>query len=72
MSCTGCSPSTIQGVLVHEKGCPEAWRDESRECRWCGTEFKPEDRYQRFCGTDCKNAFEGHDSISYPAESCDD
>ena len=25
--CDGCSPSTINGVLVHERGCPDAWRD---------------------------------------------
>ena len=25
--CDGCSPSMINGVLVHERGCPDAWRD---------------------------------------------
>jgi hypothetical protein len=25
--CDGCTPSVINGVLCHEAGCPEAWRD---------------------------------------------
>lgn len=26
--CNGCSPSAINGVLCHEHGCPDAWRDD--------------------------------------------
>ena len=25
--CDGCSPATVNGVLCHETGCPDAWRD---------------------------------------------
>jgi len=27
--CDGCSPNVIQGLFVHEIGCPDAWRDDS-------------------------------------------
>ena len=37
--CDGCSPSMINGRLVHESGCPDAWRDTPCECRECGGEF---------------------------------
>jgi len=52
-NCDGCSPSTINGTICHEAGCPEAWRDYSRECRECGCDFMPHDRYQFFCREDC-------------------
>jgi len=29
--CDGCSPSMINGVLCHETGCPDAWRDKDIE-----------------------------------------
>ena len=29
--CNGCSPSMINGVLCHEQGCPDAWRDKAVE-----------------------------------------
>jgi hypothetical protein len=25
--CDGCSPCMVDGVLCHEHGCPDAWRD---------------------------------------------
>jgi len=51
--CDGCSPSTINGVFCHETDCPDAWRDELRECKWCGKEFYPNDRLQDFCDLSC-------------------
>jgi hypothetical protein len=50
--CDGCSPARINGVLCHEQGCPEAWRDYAIACRECGCEFLREERYQRTC-PDC-------------------
>ena len=47
--CDGCSPCIINGVLCHEKGCPEAWKDSRAECRECGCEFYPIEQGQRFC-----------------------
>lgn len=37
--CDGCSPSRVCDVLVHEKGCPEAWRDDGKRCPDCGCKF---------------------------------
>ena len=51
--CDGCSPAVINGVLCHEQGCPDAWRDESQECAWCGQTFHPEERIQSYCEADC-------------------
>ena len=54
--CDGCSPSMINGVLCHETGCPEAWRDHTVSCFECGCEFRPSERYQRVCD-DCSDPF---------------
>lgn len=53
-NCNGCNPATIQGVICHEHGCPDAWRDKTVECRECGSDFLREDRHQIFCD-DCLN-----------------
>ena len=47
----------INGVLCHEHGCPDAWMDETRECKWCGTEFKPIERADSFCSRDCELSY---------------
>ena len=52
--CDGCNPARINGVLCHESGCPEAWRDATRECFECGCDFSPVGRYDRIC-PDCLN-----------------
>ena len=52
--CDGCSPVVIQGLFCHEIGCPEAWRDETRECRECGAKFHPSERHQQHCA-DCQD-----------------
>jgi hypothetical protein len=53
--CDGCNPSRINGVLCHEAGCPEAWRDHAVACRECGCDFYPEERFRRVC-EDCARA----------------
>lgn len=50
--CDSCSPSRINGVLCHEAGCPDAWRDCPVDCFTCGCEFFPEERWQGTC-PDC-------------------
>ena len=55
--CNGCSPSMINGILCHETGCPDAWRDYNRECKDCGQEFMPEYAEQEFCTEDCRNIY---------------
>lgn len=52
--CDSCQLLRINGVICHETGCPEAWRDSVRECRECGCEFKPKDRDQVCCSSDCQ------------------
>jgi len=57
--CDGCSPSTINGVLCHESGCTDAWRDEKRKCKWCGYQFSPTARDEEFCDDSCYCAYNG-------------
>ncbi len=63
-NCNGCNPSTINGVLCHESGCPDAWRDYTRECFECGCDFLRESRHQNTC-EDCLNPepFDDDDTI---------
>ena len=55
--CKSCVVLTINGVKCHETGCPDAWMDEERDCKWCGCSFKPEDRNQNFCDDQCFIAY---------------
>ena len=57
MLCSGCDAIYINGVKCHEHGCSEAWRDEVRECKWCGSTFKPESRDQRLCDDSCAESY---------------
>lgn len=52
VKCDGCQLARINGVLCHETGCSEAWRDEIRECGTCGSDFEPQYREQRLCAGD--------------------
>jgi hypothetical protein len=40
----------INGVLCHESGCPDAWKDYPKECRCCGRKFYSPHRDAMFCG----------------------
>ena len=53
MKCKDCDSSTVNGVFIHEKGCPEAWRDELIPCFECGFDFQREERFQTVC-TGCQ------------------
>ena len=55
--CDSCEIMDINGVRCHETGCPEAWKDETRECKWCGSEFVPEEREQIVCDESCAEAY---------------
>lgn len=50
--CDSCSPIRVNGVLCHEAGCRDAWRDYQVDCRECGFEFYPVHRGERIC-PDC-------------------
>ena len=55
--CLSCEVLYINGVRCHEHGCPDAWKDEGRECLWCGSEFTPTHCDMRFCGIECAEAY---------------
>ena len=57
VTCSSCELMSINGIVCHETGCPDAWRDSKRECKWCGSDYKPEDRYQILCSDDCADAY---------------
>jgi rRNA maturation endonuclease Nob1 len=52
-TCNQCEVLYINGIKCHEHGCPEAYKDEKRICKWCGSEFTPEDKNQQFCSEEC-------------------
>lgn len=54
--CEQCVVLMINGVRCHEIGCPIAWRDYDRECRWCGQSFRPAAQHQRACDDACQEA----------------
>ena len=57
VTCDSCEVLVINNVICHETGCPDAWKDETRKCKWCGRSFKPEERSQEFCDSDCAEAY---------------
>jgi len=57
--CESCDSCTINGVYVHEYGCPDSWKTEVRECGWCGSKFKPEMSEQSFCDDECARSYFG-------------
>lgn len=57
--CESCQALRINGILCHESGCPDAWKDKKVVCKWCGTEFTPEEKGQQFCSDSCYCAYNG-------------
>ena len=55
--CDSCNVLNINGINCHEIGCPDAWKDYKKECKWCGLEFEPEDKNQEFCCEDCAETY---------------
>ena len=56
--CDGCSPSSVNGILCHEQGCPDRWRDIPKECTECGAEFYTNSRHQRMCSVCMEDSFD--------------
>lgn len=67
MECYSCNVVYINGVKCHEQGCPDAWRDEKRECKWCGNDFQPEEHHQDCCCHICSVAYH---NIDCDCEEC--
>ena len=57
IGCDGCSPSMVNGVLCHERGCPDKWRDYAVQCKWCNTKFYPPWDGQEFCCDCCTECY---------------
>ena len=55
--CNQCEALTINGLYCHEIGCPEAWKDYPRTCKWCGSKFTPEESSQYFCDDSCAESY---------------
>jgi len=49
----------INGIYCHEQGCPDAWKDYKKECKWCGQEFQPEWKEQACCSRECAADYHG-------------
>jgi hypothetical protein len=58
--CQSCEVVSINGTNCHEIGCPDAWIDYTKECKWCGREFKPEEKGQDFCDDGCYRSYNGY------------
>ncbi len=57
MNCQSCDAVFINGILCHEHGCPDSWKNNKNECPWCGNKFVPEEKGQRFCDDGCAEAY---------------
>ena len=57
LRCNSCNVLYINGVKCHEHGCPDAWMDHTRECKWCGREFSPYSKDQVCCDENCNEAY---------------
>ena len=51
--CKSCEVLYINGLKCHETGCPELYKDELRDCLFCGTKFTPEFKKQVYCSVKC-------------------
>jgi len=50
--CDNCNIVRVNGILCHEQGCPDSWRDYKLDCFQCGCDFMRTERYQTVC-EDC-------------------
>ena len=57
--CDQCEALMINGVFCHETGCPNTWKDQIRECKWCGRKFKPRQKVQNCCTQRCAKSYQG-------------
>jgi hypothetical protein len=57
--CASCEVVYINGIRCHEHGCPDAYLDQVRECKWCGSEFHPLTARQEFCDDSCRRSYNG-------------
>ncbi len=68
MQCRSCQLARINGIVCHETGCPDAWRDEERECKECGCDFEPDSRWQTHCDGCWQDAMQWQDILDGDGE----
>lgn len=73
MHCDSCQIVAINGIACHEIGCPDSWKDTTRECFECGCDFSPEGRYDQTC-PDCLNpqSFDEFDELGEEEDDFDE
>ena len=47
--CNSCEQVRINGIVCHETGCPDSWKDRTHECKCCDKTFKPKYQGQKLC-----------------------
>jgi hypothetical protein len=57
--CKSCEVLVINGILCHETGCPDSWKDKKHFCKECGEEFEPESKFQDCCSSHCYCMYNG-------------
>jgi len=57
MNCQQCEAVAVNGVKIHEEGCPDEWLDHDLECKWCGAGFTPEFKNQPYCSPCCYHSY---------------
>ncbi len=55
--CVSCDVMVINGIRCHELGCPDAWMDYLRKCKWCELEFYPIEESQVVCSRECAESY---------------
>lgn len=58
--CDSCQILRINGIITHETGCPNSFKDKKVICKECGQEFVPEEKYQKFCSEHCYAIYNGY------------
>jgi len=59
MECNSCEVTYVDGVKCHEHGCPDAWKDNEKECRWCGALFTSIAENRTCCSEECRKSYFG-------------
>ena len=55
--CNQCEIMYINGMRCHEHRCSEAYKDEIRACKWCGSGFTPGYEDDQYCSEDCLECY---------------
>ena len=55
--CDSCQIISINGILCHEFGCPDSWKNKKHSCKECGSEFELEEKFEVFCSEHCYAMF---------------